>query len=289
MAASRTRFPRLLLVWLGIVLIGAYQASSLRAQAPLPRAAAAPALSDAEIEEFLRKADVVKTKSTSKGITGSLQATLSDGRITHDAHIQSIDESKREFQSMRGTEFNFRDSWTFNVAGYKLDRLIGLNMVPVSVSRRYRTKPSAFTWWVDDVAMDEGDRLKKKTSPPDYKTWNQQMQLVRLFDQLIYNVDRNMGNLLITKDWRVWAIDHTRAFRTHDELKSPDNVTRCDRRVFQRLKDLNTETLKRELGAYLDSWQIRALLARRDAIVKRIESLGPTALFDREAPSTHTP
>lgn len=289
MAASRTRFPRLLLVWLGIVLIGAYQASSLRAQAPLPRAAAAPALSDAEIEEFLLKADVVKTKSTSKGITGSLQATLSDGRITHDAHIQSIDESKREFQSMRGTEFNFRDSWTFNVAGYKLDRLIGLNMVPVSVSRRYRTKPSAFTWWVDDVAMDEGDRLKKKTSPPDYKTWNQQMQLVRLFDQLIYNVDRNMGNLLITKDWRVWAIDHTRAFRTHDELKSPDNVTRCDRRVFQRLKDLNTETLKRELGAYLDSWQIRALLARRDAIVKRIESLGPTALFDREAPSTHTP
>lgn len=289
MAASRTRFPRLLLVWLGIVLIGAYQASSLRAQAPLPRAAAAPALSDAEIEEFLLKADVVKTKSTSKGITGSLQATLSDGRITHDAHIQSIDESKREFQSMRGTEFNFRDSWTFNVAGYKLDRLIGLNMVPVSVSRRYRTKPSAFTWWVDDVAMDEGDRLKKKTSPPDYKTWNQQMQLVRLFDQLIYNVDRNMGNLLITKDWRVWAIDHTRAFRTHDELKSPDNVTRCDRQVFQRLKDLNTETLKRELGAYLDSWQIRALLARRDAIVKRIESLGPTALFDREAPSTHTP
>ena len=95
---------------------------------------------DTEVEEFLLKAQVIKTKTTSKGITGSLQATLSDGKITHDAHIQTIDESKREFQTGKGTEFNFRDSWTFNVAGYKLDRLIGLNMVPVSFSRRYQSK-----------------------------------------------------------------------------------------------------------------------------------------------------
>jgi hypothetical protein len=287
MAASRARNLWLLCVWLAFGLVGASHVAALRAQAPQPQATAAAALSDAEIETFLLKAEVIKTKATAKGITGSLQATLSDGRMTHDAHIQQIDESKREFQSMRGTEFNFRDSWTFNVAGYKLDRLLGMHMVPVSVSRRYRSKPSAFTWWVDDVAMDEGDRLKKKTSPPDYKTWNEQMQLVRLFDQLIYNVDRNMGNLLITKDWRVWAIDHTRAFRTHDQLKSPNNVTRCDRQMFQRLKDLNLDILKRELGPYLDTWQMKALLARRDAIVQRVESLGPTALFDRAPAGTN--
>ena len=39
------------------------------------------------------------------------------------------------------------------------------------------------------------------------------MSLVRVFDQLIGNIDRNVGNLLITSDWRIWAIDHTRAFR----------------------------------------------------------------------------
>jgi hypothetical protein len=280
---------RLLSVWLGIGFFVAVAATDLRAQTPAPQPTTTATLSDAEIEAFLLKADIVKTKSTAKGITGSLQATLSDGRLTHDVHIQSIDESKREFQSMRGTEFNFRDSWTFNVAGYKLDRLLGLHMVPVSVSRRYRSKPSAFTWWVDDVAMDEGDRLKNKTAPPDSVSWNQQMQMVRLFDQLIYNVDRNMGNLLITNDWRVWAIDHTRAFRTHDQLKTPNNVSRCDRQVFQRLKDLNSDTLKRELGRYLDTWQIRALLARRDAIVQRIESLGSSALFDRTATGTYVP
>jgi hypothetical protein len=256
------------------------------AQAP-PAVAAAPALTDEQIEAFLAKAEVVRTRTTSKGVTGSLRATLTDGSMTHDAQIQSIDESKREFQSAKGTEFNFRDSWAFNVAGYKLDRLLGLNMVPVSVSRRYRSKPSAFTWWLDDVLMEEGDRLKKKIAPPEPRSWNEQMQMVRLFDQLIHNTDRNMGNLIITKDWRVWAIDHTRAFRTNERLLAPENVTRCDRQVFERLKQLDKATLKREMGSVLDEWQINAILSRRDVIVARLEKLGPAALFDRQLVGTH--
>jgi hypothetical protein len=289
MVKSRVRFPGLIAVWVALAVGVAYDASSLRAQSAPATQAAAPSsiASDAEIEEFLLKADVVKTKGTSKGVTGSLQATLNDGKMTHDAHIQFIDESKREFQTGKGTEFNFRDSWTFNVAGYKLDRLIGMNMVPVSVSRRYQSKPSAFTWWVDDVAMDEGDRLKNKIAPPESTSWNHQMQMVRLFDQLIYNMDRNMGNLVITKSWRVWAIDHTRAFRTHETLKSPESVSRCDRQVFEKLKALDKDSLKREMGSVLDEWQMRSLLARRDLIVKRIESLGPAALFDRQHQGTH--
>jgi hypothetical protein len=141
---------------------------------------------------------------------------------------------------------------------------------------------------VDDVLMDEGERLKQKTAPPDPLTWNQQTQLVHLFDQLIYNVDRNMGNLIITKDWRLWAIDHTRAFRTHDELKSPATITRCDRQVFEALKRLDKDIVKKEVGTSLDEWQIKSLLARRDAIVARLEKLGPAALYDRApAKTTH--
>jgi hypothetical protein len=256
------------------------QSTPLRQDA-VAQQSAAPALTDAEIEAFLLKADVIRTKATKKGVTGSLQATMTDGRITHEVHIQVIDESKREFKSARGVEFNFRDSWMFNVAAYKIDRLLGLNLVPVSVARRWRQTPAAYTWWVDDVLMDEGDRLKGRVPPTKPKEWNEQMQLVRIFDQLIYNTDRNMGNLLITKDWRVWAIDHTRAFRTHDTLKSPENVTRCDREVLERMKQLDKDTLKREVGPHLDDWQIRALLARRDRIVAKLEQGGEGALFAR--------
>jgi hypothetical protein len=268
-----------LILSLFVLPAGAWTAATPR---DTPQAAPpAPALSDAEIERFLKDAEIVKTKGAGKGVTGSVRATLSDGTITHDVHIQVVDEFKREFQTAKGVEFNFRDSWAFNVAGYKLDRLLGLNMVPVSVERRYRTQPAAFTWWVDDVLMDEGQRLKDKTAPPRPLEWNSQMQLVRMFDQLIYNVDRNMGNLVITKTWRVWAIDHTRAFRTATTLKSPEGITRCDRQVFEKLKQLDRDTLKREMSGYLDDGQIKSLLARRDQIVAQLEKGGPSALFDR--------
>jgi hypothetical protein len=246
------------------------------------QANAAPQLSDNEIEKFLTDARVVRTKNVGKGVTNSLRATLSDGTITHDAHIQIVDESRTTGPSARGTELNFRDSWMFNVAAYRIDRLIGLKLVPVSVERKHGLKSGAFTWWVDDVIMDEGERLKKDIQPPSPQLWNESMQLIRLFDQLIYNVDRNMGNLVITKDWRVWAIDHTRAFRLHRTLAKPANVTRCDRGVLDGLKKLDKQTLQDSVGKYLTNWERDALLSRRDEIVKVLEKSGDSALFDRK-------
>ena len=252
------------------------------------QSAAAAEMTDAEIERFLREARVVKTRSAGKGVTNSTRATLSDGTVTHDAQIQTVDEKKATGPSAQGTELNFRDSWMFNVAAYRLDRLIGLNLVPVSIERAWNGKAGAFTWWVDDVLTDEGGRIKKKLQPPRPSEWVQTMQLIRIFDQLIYNMDRNMGNLLYTNDWRVWAIDHTRAFRLHKDLKTPASVTRCDRQVFEKLKALNREGLEREVGDYLTNWERDAILQRRDAIVEIIEKGGPGALFDRQPATSAT-
>jgi hypothetical protein len=254
------------------------------ASSPPVVAAAAPApipTADADVERFLLKANIVRTRGAGKGITNSLRATLTDGVVTHDVHIQTIDEAKREFRSDQGVEFNFRDSWTFNVAAYRIDRLLGLRLVPVSVERRWRSTLGAFTWWVDDVQMDEAERLKRKLQSPDPQTWNEEMQMLRLFDQLIYNIDRNLGNLVITKDWGIWAIDHTRAFRTAQTLKTPGNIARCDRQVFARLKELDRATLRRAVGTYLNQFEIDAILKRRDAIVKIIEDKGVAGQFDR--------
>ena len=245
--------------------------------------ATATPLSDDQAEAFLRDAKVVKTKSVGKGVTGTLRATMTDGTLTHDAQIQQVEEKKTQFEAAGAAEFNFEDSWRFNVAAYRVDRLIGLQMVPVTVSRKWKSGPAAFTWWIDDVMMDEGKRLQDKTQPPDSGLWNEQMQMVRVFDQLIYNVDRNMGNLLIGKTWRVWAIDHTRAFRTQNTLKAPANVTRCDRQVIEGLKQLNKDGLKKSIGEFVTGYQIDGLLARRDKIVEILEKAGPSAVFDRHA------
>lgn len=294
-AGHRRGAVRLWLLLLALSLSWPLPVRTAQAPAATPPAAGpaavpvAPLPSDAEIEHFLLQGKTGATKGTKKGVTGSLRVTMSTETLTHDAHIQTIDEYKREFRTERGVEFDFRDSWTFNVAAYKIDRLIGLNMVPVSVQRSYRGNPGAFTWWLDDVLGDEGDRLvKKKIAPPDMAWWNRQNTMMRLFDQLIANVDRNMGNIVYTKDWRLWAIDHTRAFRKNTELKTPSYITRCDRQVYERLKALDRETLKREVGKWLDEGQIKSLLARRDLIVKKLDALGPSALFDRTATTPPT-
>ena len=243
-----------------------------------------PVLTDAQIEEFLKTAKIVKTQGAGKGVTDSVRATLSNGTQTHEAHIQVIDETKREFQTKQGIERDFRDSWQYNIAAYRLDRLLDLRIVPVSVQRNFRGRPGAFTWWVDDVLMDEGGRLKKDIKPPDLACWNEQVRVLRVFDQLIANTDRNLGNLLITNDWRLWAIDHTRAFRRNPEPTSFGSLTQVDRTMLKKMKELTREALKKELGGYLGSPEIGGLLARRDVIVKLFESRGDVVLYDRKPP-----
>jgi hypothetical protein len=211
---------------------------------------------------------------------------MTDGTITHDAHIQTVDIVKSEFQAKGKVEFNFRDSWRFNVAAYRIDRLVGLNLVPVSVERTWQSNRGAFSWWIDDVLMDEGERLKKSIAPPDAACWAEQSRQLRLLDALIDNSDRNLGNTIITTNWRVWAIDHTRAFRYATAPRNLLTIGAIDRGILARLQALDFETLKGSVGNYITDADIRNLLARRDAIVEYFKTRGEIALFDKRDYST---
>ena len=60
-------------------------------------------------------------------------------------------------------------------------------------------------------------KVKDNIQPPNDQQWQKQVQMMNVFDALIYNTDRNRGNILITPDWRLWMIDHTRAFRRNPD------------------------------------------------------------------------
>lgn len=270
MAAAR----RALRVSIALLVLVVY-AHPLTAQT-----AVAPVLTQEQQEAFLKKAKIVRTKESSKGVTGTLRATLRDGDVTHDAQIQTIDQSMQVFQSKQGVELNFRDSWRYNVAAYRLNQVLQLGRIPVSIERHHNGKAAAFTWWIDDVMMDEGERLKSKPEIPDNEAWNRQMWHVRIFDQLIHNVDRNLGNLVIDKGWNVWMIDHTRAFRLSDTLRSPKDLKKIERGALVRLKSLTAASLKATVGNYLTADEQKRVLLRRDAIVKVFEEQGDGAIFD---------
>jgi hypothetical protein len=226
----------------------------------------------AEMEDFLLHANVVSKKEIGVGVTNSMRATLSDGKLEHLAHIQTIDEAKAEFKTARGTELNFKDTYKYNIAAYRLDKVLDLNMIPVSVERKVGGKLCAVTWWVDDKMFDEVDRVKQGIKPPDLDAWNKQMYVVRVFDQLIDNTDRNLGNLVIDKQWRMWMIDHTRAFRTPVKLRNEANLVMCDRKLLANMRKLDEGTLEEQLRPYLTKTEIKSMLARRDKIVQFFDS-----------------
>ena len=237
-----------------------------------PAASKAPALSLQQQELFLQTADIVSRKVLDAGTTKSERLTLSDGRITHDAHLQCLDVFKPVFRGREGTvEKNFRDTWKFNVAAYRIARLLDLEMVPPSVERVVDGKSCSVTWWADDVWITEAERRDKQIKPPANQHWVDQLNKVRVFDQLIYNTDRNQGNLLITPSWQLWMIDHTRAFRAQPALLKPDALGRCDYKLMAAMKKLNLQTLTKQLGPYLRAEEIRTLLVRRDNIVRFFE------------------
>jgi hypothetical protein len=242
----------------------------------------APALTCNEIETFLKTAKIGRQREIPIGVTVPLRATLDNGTLRHDAAIQTADIREASYTTPRGTELNFRDTWKFNVAGYELAKMLELNMVPPYVERRVNGGPASMSWWVNDTMMEQ-DRVQKKLVPPDVARWNDQTQAGRLFRELIADYDFNMTNTLITRDWRVWLIDFTRAFRLAKTLQFPNEVTRIDRKLLANLRALSRETLQGKVGAWLSKGEIDAVIARRDVLAgildKQIAAQGEAAVL----------
>ncbi len=228
--------------------------------------------SDAQKAEFLKTAEVKATHSAPDGITGTSRVTLSNGKVTHDASVQTIDLTSQNRSGNSPPEPGFTDRYAYNLAAYELDRMLGLNMVPVTVIRDFDGKKGSYTWWVDDVLMTEKQRFLKKVTPEYPDSWNQQMHIVRVFDQLIYNMDRNLGNLVIDKNWKLWMIDHGRAFRMWKQIKEKNNLLKCDRVLLERLRKLDAAELHAKLDEDLTKGQVDAIKARAELIVKEFDA-----------------
>jgi hypothetical protein len=230
-----------------------------------------PRLTSAEMETFLLKARIIDARDAGAGVTGSQRVKLTDGRVTHDAHVQTVDIAKPLFSAGEHSEVNFKDTYRFNIAGYRLARLLGIDTVPMSVERTVKGKTAAVTWWVDDVQMNEKERLAKKAMGPNPLRTSNQIQLMHIWDELIQNRDRNAGNIIWTSDWTMWLIDHTRAFRTGKDLMKPDELTRIDRGLLARLKALTDKSVEDAVGDSLLKGERQAVLERRNRIVKIFE------------------
>jgi len=261
---------KLQLSWLGLLAIAAVSVLCPHTLTATDE----PSLSKEQIKQFLLTAKVVGSHSSKKGATHTSRLTLSDGTLTHDASFQPIDEHKDLMEFADGhVEMRFVDSYRYNLAAYALAELIGFDdMMPVYVERKWQGQTGSLSWWLP-VKMDEAERAKEKLTVPNPDAWNNQMYKIRVFDELVYDTDPNLTNVLIGSDWKLWRIDFSRAFRTNHELKNPKNLVRCDRQLFQKLMALNANDLTEKTKSYLTKDELNAVMARRDEIVKQFQKL----------------
>jgi len=242
--------------------------------APAVRAADEPVLKLEEIETFLREARITGSRPIGKGVTKPWRLTLHLDGITHDAAFQSIDKQKDRMRFKSGREeVLFRDYYGYNIAAYRLARLLGYDdLVPVSVERHWAGQVGALTWWIDKK-WDEEERLKANISAPDQNEWEKQVYTARVFTALVEDTDRNLGNQLVTEDFHIWLIDFSRAFRRARVLDKPAIMRKIDRRLHERLRTLTDAEIRLALKGYVEREAVDALLERRKAIVEHFAKL----------------
>jgi hypothetical protein len=193
--------------------------------------------------------------------------------MTHDAHVQDVAIFEPVFSAGESSEVNFRDFWGFNIAAYRLDKLLGLGMVRVSVERKVRGKRASVTWWIDGEVMSAAEYRERARRPPDPVDFTNQRRTGWAFQQLVLNRDPNLGNLLVDQNWQAWMIDFTRAFRMWKQLDDVKPLVSVRRSFYDSLRDLDLEAVEQELRPYLTKGELKGLLARRKLLLKHFDGL----------------
>ena len=237
----------------------------------------------AKWEEFLSTAKIVDQDqpwSAREAVTRPWRLTLEkDG-----------EKAQAIWKDPEGRLKGFYENWKWEIAAYRLDKYLGLNMVPPTVEKRFRGDRGSCQLWIT-AKMSLKEKYEKNIKTPNIKVfyWNRALFLQRAFDNLIANEDRHQNQFLITEDWRMILIDHSRSFRTsrkftkkliYDEKykEGPRLMKQLPRAFVEKLKSLNFQVIKDIVEDYLTDKEINAVLTRKDLIIdwinKRIKKLG---------------
>lgn len=228
----------------------------------------------AQIEEYLIKAEVVTLKDIGTGVTNPKKAELAAGGLVEAMAWKPI---------RPGIYSGFWESYKSEIAAYELDKLLELNMVPPTVERRVRNDLGAAVMWIAPTKSFK--EFGRPPTPPSehLDLWNMQLIRAKMFDNLIYNKDPNLGNWLVDPAWNLILIDHTRSFTTGKDMVH--TMTRIDANLWERMKGLTQESLTAAIGKWLGKGEIRAILQRRDKMQELIDKMvakqGEAAVFVR--------
>ncbi len=217
-----------------------------------------------EIEEYIKVAEIESIKDIGIGVTKPQKATLKPG-----GPIEAIAWKHIPPKRYQG----YWESYKSEIAAYELDKLLGLGMIPPTVEKRYKGDLGAAIMWCPEVKSFKDTGGPPKNIPPQQVLrWNRQIIRTKMFDNLIYNMDPNLGNWLVDPGWNLILIDHTRSFTTEKKMTHED-MKRIDTELWAKMEALTEESLQAALGEWIGKREIRAMLERRDKMREIIANL----------------
>ena len=231
-------------------------------------------------EELLRTADIARFEEIGKGVTRPFKLFLRQGD----------QECVACWKDPSGSPLGVLEGWQYEIAAYRLDKLIGLNMVPPAVERDFQDRPGALILWAENKYSLEDLFDQRIRIPDSAQDHTQKMNwLTRAWDSLIANEDRTQQNILYTEDWRMVLIDHSRSFRSTREFTeklmfgkrglkmtqqgNPFLFRRLPRWFVEKASGLSFGSVKAAVGEYLTDKEIRAILARRDLLLEEVDEM----------------
>ncbi|MCG6928464.1 MAG: hypothetical protein LJF30_24525 [Acidobacteria bacterium] len=219
-------------------------------------------------------------RTLEEGINHEQQLLLERDGVRAHAIFRTVDRELRRTRRPDGRYYaRWVDRYTGECAAYELARSLGLDFVPPTVLRRFGSRDGSVQLWIEGARDENAEGFR----PPHPLSWVRQVWDRTFFDLLIFNVDRNAGNLLAGPDYRLWLYDHGRAFQPKAELLDPEALQRVNRKVWDRLQSWTDEELKDVVRDSLDVDQAVALVERRALLAKRVRALvdehGEAAVF----------
>lgn len=226
--------------------------------------------------DFLRSAEVVgkPEKFDPVAITSPLRVRLTDGKNTFRAVFKDENTLYPNFRYGDGREVErATDSYKHEIAAFELDLLMGLDLVPPCVERKIGSRRGSLCLWAEN-SRPEDERREEGLEPPDPEQFKGQMREIRLFQQLIADLDySNIRNLVVDDNFRVYKVDSSMAFDDDPALFAELNSSHLSRRFLEALEALDKDEVTKKLNQWLLKAQTKTLWARRDKILKRADKL----------------
>ena len=212
-------------------------------------------LTDADLERLLAGAAIVNRESTET----RTRVTLRDGNIEIQADFYPADRSSNRPE----------------VAAYKLDRLLGLDMVPVTVARELDGEPGALQFVPANI-LTETQRRAANSGGSAWCPLSDQFPAMYVFDTLIFNEGRTLEQIAYSaENFNLILLGHERSFGT--QRGRPAHLREATLNLTPTWQDalqaLDEGRLTEEFGEDLSRRQVRALVRRIEGVLE--EAAGP--------------